>query len=255
MRSVSRRFRQRIERPFKVAEQGHLKKFRLFVPFVQGKIGLEIGGPSDVFRPGNALPVYEEALRIDNCDFSGATVWTQHSSTFVFNAQKDPGKTIVSEGSALREVADSTYDFVLSSHNLEHFANPVKALKEWQRVLKPGGALILALPYYKDIFDHRRKPTAVRHMLQDFSSGTAESDLTHLPEILEKHDLSMDLAAGTREEFHRRSLDNFSNRCLHHHVFDKQNSRELLTAVGFQVLAIDTVISPHILILAHWTKS
>jgi len=91
-------------------------------------------------------------------------------------------------------------------------------------------------------------------MLQDFSSGTAESDLTHLPEILEKHDLSMDLAAG-QEEFHRRSLDNFSNRCLHHHVFDKQNSRELLTAVGFQVLAIDTVISPHILILAHWTKS
>jgi len=38
-------------------------------------------------------------------------------------------------------------------------------------------------------------------MLQDFSSGTAESDLTHLPEILEKHDLSMDLAAGPGKSF------------------------------------------------------
>lgn len=250
MRSVYRRCLQRVERQIKITRQGHLRKFPSFLPFVQGKSGLEIGGPSDVFRKGNALPVYEEALCVDNCDFSGATVWAQHQEAFVFNSMKKPGKTIVSEGSALKEVGNAAYDFVLSSHNLEHFANPVKALKEWQRVLKPNGALILALPYYQDIFDHRRQPTSVGHMLEDFERGTGEDDLTHLPEILEKHDLSMDLPAGTKEEFHRRSLNNFSNRCLHHHVFDERNSRELLTAVGFEVLSLDTVLSPHILILA-----
>jgi ubiquinone/menaquinone biosynthesis C-methylase UbiE len=177
-------------------------------------------------------------------------VWAKHSHTFLFNTMKAPGKTILSEGSALNGVSDSTYDFVLSSHNLEHFANPVKALEEWRRVTKPGGALILALPYYKDTFDHRRQPTSVKHMLDDFEQNTSEDDLTHLSEILAKHDLTKDLPAGSKEDFHKRSLDNFSNRCLHHHVFDEQNSRELLSAVGFEALLIETVVSPHILILA-----
>ena len=252
MRSIYHRCLQRIERHIKVTKAGHLKSFKLFLPYVQGKVGLEIGGPSDVFRTGEALPVYEYASRIDNCDFSSATVWAKHTRAFYFNPSKPPGKTLVSEGSALDEVGDSTYDFVLSSHNLEHFANPVKALKEWQRVMKPGGALILALPYFKDIFDHLRRPTGVKHMLDDYEKNTSENDLTHLPEILEKHDLTKDLPAGSLEEFRKRSLDNFSNRCLHHHVFDKQNSRELLAAVGFEVLSIETVLSPHILILSRF---
>jgi SAM-dependent methyltransferase len=253
VRTVYQRCLQRLERSIKVAPQGNLKSFRLFLPYVQEKFGLEIGGPSDVFRKGGTLPVYEEAAGVDNCDFSGATVWAKHTPTFLFNPLKDPGKTIVSEGSALNGVADSTYDFVLSSHNLEHFANPVKALKEWRRVMKPDGALVLAVPYYKDTFDHRRQPTSVKHMLQDFEQNMGEDDLTHLPEILEKHDLKKDLPAGSKEDFHKRSLDNFSNRCLHHHVFDERNSRELLSAVGFEALLIETVVSPHILVLARMT--
>ena len=30
----------------------------------------------------------------------------------------------------------------------------------------------------------------------------------------------MDLPAGNLESFKQRSLNNFENRCLHHHVFD-----------------------------------
>jgi SAM-dependent methyltransferase len=250
MRSIPERILQRIERRMKVTQQGHLKSFASYLPYVQRKTGLEIGGPSDVFRKGSPVPVYEEAARVDNCDFSDSTTWSRHSQTFLFNPAKPPGKTIVSEGSALTEVADSSYDFVLSSHNLEHFANPVKALKEWQRVLKPSGALVLVLPYYKNTFDHRRLPSTVEHMLDDYKNMTGEDDLTHLPEILERHDLTKDLQAGSKEAFHKRSLENFSNRCLHHHVFDEKNSRNLLSALSFKVLSIETFISPHILILA-----
>ena len=42
----------------------------------------------------------------------------------------------------------------------------------------------------------------------------------------------MDPGVSSAEAFHRRSLDNFNNRCLHHHVFDEANSRELLTRCG-----------------------
>jgi ubiquinone/menaquinone biosynthesis C-methylase UbiE len=249
MRSVYQRCLQRLDRLLKLTREGRLKNFELYLPSIQGKKGLEIGGPSDVFRKGNALPVYEEAERVDNVDFSQTTVWAKHSAVFTFDPEKPAGSTFFCEGSALNDVSDSSYDFVLSSHNLEHFANPIKALKEWQRVLKLGGAIVLVLPYYRHTFDHRRQPTSVNHLFDDFEQDVGEDDLTHLPEILEKHDLRKDIAAGSKDDFRKRSLNNFSNRCLHHHVFDERNSRELLCRVGFDVLSLE-VLSPHICILA-----
>jgi SAM-dependent methyltransferase len=43
-------------------------------------------------------------------------------------------------------VADNTYDFVFSSHCLEHLHDPLEALQNWMRVLKPGGYIIFAIP-------------------------------------------------------------------------------------------------------------
>jgi ubiquinone/menaquinone biosynthesis C-methylase UbiE len=250
MRSIYQRCSQRFHRLLKLTREGRLKSFELYLPYIQGKKGLEIGGPSDVFRQGNALPVYKEAERVDNVDFSQTTVWAKHGAFFTFDPEKAAGSTFFCEGSYLNCIADASYDFVLSSHNLEHFANPIKALKEWMRVLKADGALVLVLPYYRDTFDHRRQPTSVDHLFNDFEQDIGENDLSHLPEILERHDLAKDTAAGSKQEFHQRSLNNFSNRCLHHHVFDKRNSRELLFRVGFEVLSLEIVLSPHICILA-----
>ena len=226
-------------------QQGRPRGFEAYLPYIQGKSGLEIGGPSGVFKESGPIPIYEEIGSLDNCDFSKSTVWAQHAEAFVFSPGKTHGNTFFCEGSALCDLPDSTYDFILSSHNLEHFANPVKALREWQRVLRSNGALILVLPYYRVTFDHRRKLTSVSHMLDDFKQNTQEDDLTHLPEILEKHDLRLDPGAGSKQDFHRRCLENFSNRCIHHHVFDEQNSSELLSKVGFKVLKVDLVLDIH----------
>ncbi len=253
MRQIVRRgfyYLHKITMRLKVMKQGRLKSFGMYLPYMKGKSGLEIGGPSRIFRRGNILPIYDEIERLDNCDFSNSTVWAKHSETFIFSQNKAPGQTLTSEGSNLVHVADSAYDFILSSHNLEHLANPVKALKEWQRVLKPAGALVLVLPYYRATFDHLRKPTSVDHMFEDFEKNTGENDLTHLPEILEKHDLTRDVEVGSIQDFQKRSLDNESNRCLHHHVFDEHNSRELISRIGFEVLSVDFALPFHLCILA-----
>lgn len=227
-----------------------IQSYPLYIPFLGGKSGLEIGGPSKTFRNRNPFPIYNEVGSLDNCDFSRDTVWANHNSQFIFSRQKPGGKVIICDGSQLTPVADSSYDFVLSSHNLEHFANPVKALMEWKRVLRPTGGLILVLPYYRNTFDHRRLPTPVAHMIDDFERNTGEDDLTHLSEILDRHDLSRDRAAGSFDNFKKRSLDNFNNRCLHHHVFDESNSRDLLSAIGFEVLAVDLARPYHLCLLA-----
>lgn len=46
------------------------------------------------------------------------------------------------------------YDFVFSSHCLEHLPNYVKALRYWKECLKPGGVLFLYLPHPKMTYWH-----------------------------------------------------------------------------------------------------
>ncbi len=46
----------------------------------------------------------------------------------------------------LATVADNSFDFVHSSHCLEHMRDPVEALQHWLRVLKPGGHLVVLVP-------------------------------------------------------------------------------------------------------------
>lgn len=233
--------------------RGRLRCHKLALSLVNQKTGLEIGGPSDIFRRWPApLPLYDYVAALDNCDFSRNTVWVQHQASYIFSTRKAPGSVICSEGSVISAVTDSSYDFILSCHNLEHFANPVKALKEWQRIGRPGGGLILVLPDHTRTFDHRRPPTPVSHMLEDFARNTQEDDLTHLPEILEAHDFTMDPGAGSMEQFQKRSLENFTNRCLHHHVFNETNSRELLEATGLKVLATERVWPNSIFLIARF---
>jgi len=61
----------------------------------------------------------------------------------------------------LAGVADECFDFVYSSHLLEHLDDPARALRNWWRVLKAGGYLILYVPE-RDLFERKRTlPSAV----------------------------------------------------------------------------------------------
>lgn len=153
--------------------------------------------------------------------------------------------------SLLGQIRDSSYDFILSSHSLEHTANPVKALKEWIRVMRPGGALILILPNYKKIVDRRRTPTTVEHMFDDFAQDSDETDLTHLEEVLRYHRGADEEENRLREELH---WDNFKHRIMHHHVFDEHNSRTLLEKCGLAVPIVERVWPHHIVILAQRSR-
>lgn len=235
------------------ALNGRVASRKAFRAAVEAKFGLEIGGPTRAFGNFGELPLYRYVAGLDNCVFSSETIWEgkrQEGQTFKYHSQKQNGFNFIREATDLHGIANETYDFLLSSHNLEHISNPVKALKEWIRVVKPAGSIIVMVPYYLRTFDHRRRPTPLAHMLEDYALDRGEDDLTHLREILDLHDLSRDPGAGSRERFHERSLRNFENRCLHHHVFDQRNSKELLQSVGLSVEIIELAKPFHIVILA-----
>lgn len=244
--------------------QGRLRCLKTAFSLVDAMCGLEIGGPTEVFKKWQTptptrgwrtpLPIYDRVGTLDNCNFSRETMWSTHDETYRFSSRKASGKVIIADGSDLSFVADNSYDFVLSSHNLEHFANPIKALKEWKRVTRTNGALILVLPDYRRTFDRHRAPTPLQHMLDDYSRNIGEDDTTHVPEVLRLHDIKWDgtLKTQSYSELYERSINNLTNRSLHHHVFDENNSAELLRAVGLEVLAVELALPYHMFFLSRW---
>ena len=207
-----------------------------------GKKGLEIGGPSNLFR--KRVPVYSAARSLDNCVFSTNTIWEgQRDDGAPFNFLPDKtGRNRVVDAVDLKGIEDSEYEFVLSCHSLEHIANPIKALRNWRRVAP--GYLVLVLPYCRDSFDHLRPITPLGHMIADFESNIGEDDLTHLPEFLELIDWSrVEVPEDTGLELSeymalvkKRSSENARHRSMHHHVFDERNAIQLVEYCGYRIL-------------------
>ncbi|HCA27494.1 MAG TPA: methyltransferase [Betaproteobacteria bacterium] len=219
-------------------------------------VGLEIGGPSGVFQRSGILPIYSMINRLDNCNFSDQTTWEgtiNEGMTFQYDVNRAPGRQYISEASDLQDIPSATYDFLLSSHVIEHVANPLQALSEWIRVLSNEGILILLVPHKEGTFDHKRPVTSFDHLIADVENNTKEDDRTHLPEILAFHDLERDPAAGSLETFKQRSEKNVENRCLHHHVFDTALTIRLLSHMNLQIHAIENALPFHIIAIAQKT--
>lgn len=221
--------------------------YRQLEPFFQGKVGLEIGGPTGKFRRSGLLPVYAVASRIDNCNFSNNTIFEgriKEGDTFHFDKRCAPGHQYIAEATDLAAIASASYDFVLSSHTLEHVANPLLAVSEWTRVLKEDGLFVLVLPHRDGTFDHNRPVTSLAHLIQDFQQERTEADLTHLEEAVRLHDLATDPHVSDLDSFREMSERNMENRRLHHHVFDTRLAVEVVHHLGLQILAVE-VFKPY----------
>jgi SAM-dependent methyltransferase len=200
---------------------------------LRGAVALEPGGPSRWFGRFGELPVYPRLAALDILDYSEQTLWS--------GGPRRPSvqrRTLIGEASRLDGVADGAYDALLASHVLEHLANPLGALAEWQRVVRPGGHVLLVMPHRDGTFDHRRPVTSLEHLREDSEQETGEDDMTHLAEILELHDLERDPGAASRESFEARCRDNASIRAMHHHVFDSRSTTLMCAAAGLDVVAM-----------------
>jgi ADP-heptose:LPS heptosyltransferase/predicted SAM-dependent methyltransferase len=96
------------------------------VPYIRGK-GIDVGcGPNKIFP---------YVVGVD----SGI-------DTELFNIEMKPD-VVCDDACDLSFIDDADLDFVFSSHLLEHIQDTAKALKEWWRVIKVGGYLVLYLPH------------------------------------------------------------------------------------------------------------
>lgn len=63
-----------------------------------------------------------------------------------FNAEAAKAATLQTGDAMALSFADETFDFIFSYHALEHIDDPVKALQEMRRVMKPGAGFWIGTP-------------------------------------------------------------------------------------------------------------
>lgn len=141
-------------------------------------------------------------------------------------------------------LADHTLDYLCSSHVLEHLADPIAALHEWHRVLRPGGCLYLVVPDRRFTFDEPRPVTPIEHLLRDFTEGaTFERNEPHIDEFVFQTDWSRlhpEIQVEQRAEHqhqvrngYRRDLAAGRSIDIHFHTFTPESLDGLLRESGF----------------------
>jgi ubiquinone/menaquinone biosynthesis C-methylase UbiE len=218
----------------------------------QNQVGLEVGGPSELFNFKSAFPIYLFAKMIDGVNFSNHTLWEgeiKQGNLYSYYKNKK-GFQFIGEASELNNVNDASYDFVLSCHSLEHVANPIKALKDWHRVIKQHGRLVLVLPNKEFTFDHNRPITSLEHLIEDFNNNTTESDTTHFEEVIALHDFTYDAFVKSKEDLIKRTAANIENRAVHHHVFNLELIKAMLGYCGFEMIHQQTYPPFHLVSVA-----
>lgn len=82
-------------------------------------------------------------------------------------------------------VEDNCYDFVHSSHCLEHLNNPNQALENWIRICRPGGYLVIMVPD-EDLYEQGVFPSTFNQgHLYSFTIKKTHSWNTHSLNLLD----------------------------------------------------------------------
>lgn len=132
--------------------------------YLDGLRGVEIGGASH-----NPF-----GLNTFNIDYTASTD-TPFKQAELESTGRFLPVDIVATADELPLLAESV-DFVVSSHVLEHLPDPIKTLKEWYRVIRPGGYIFMIVPHRDRTFDRNRPRTTLaepirRHELGEFPAA------------------------------------------------------------------------------------
>ena len=205
-----------------------LGRVALAEAFIRGE-GIEVGAFN------SPLPV-PEGVRVRYVDIAPAEELEGHVEEF---RGRERGleivrPDIVDDAQTLATVEDESQDFVIACHIIEHTEDPIGAVGNWLRVLKPGGILFVAIPDKRFTFDVEREATTFEHLLRDHEEGPAWSREGHYEEVAR---LVMGVGDERRvREFAEQNREHVGH--THFHVWTQAGMFEMMAAlrnrVGFE---------------------
>jgi SAM-dependent methyltransferase len=223
------------------------REYREIRPFVKNltrTTALEIGGPSWIFK--TKIPVYRylRQLKLLQPPLQRSAA-EMESASYYWLFRKGERYT----GEATRTgFNNSSFSLILNSHVLEHIANPIRALREWYRILEPNGYVFTVVPSPEGTFDQDRPITTFDHILADYRTRKDEDDKSHIEEIVLLTRLDIVKSIQSVDFFYDRCKNNVELRYMHHHVFDLKLLKNLFVFCRFHICFADTFPSGHFII-------
>lgn len=156
---------------------------------------------------------------------------------------------IVADGFSLQTIAAGSQDFVIANHVLEHSPNPIQALVNWARVVRPGGVVFVTVPIGSACFDRGRPETSINHIVEDYRLVASEQ-LTEFAERNVAHYrewVAISVPNAARDEGrvpNEMSLSNVTREAaalaaareeIHFHVFSVASFQQLLETTAREV--------------------
>ena len=181
--------------------------------FLAGR-GLEIGA---LHRP-LSLPPGTRADYLDKESLDTLVAWYPEVSGI-------QPSDIIDDGEHLSKVPDGAYDFIVANHFFEHTEDPFATLKNFVRVLRPGGRIFMAIPDKRWTFDRDRPATPLDHILADHRDGPEISRRVHYEEWLSVVKNVPADALAPEVERHIRERVN-----IHFHVWTIEEMAEMFLA-------------------------
>ncbi|WP_293336587.1 methyltransferase domain-containing protein [Microcoleus sp. CAWBG58] len=130
---------------------------------------------------------------------------------------------IVDNGETLSSIANNSWDFVIANHMIEHCQNPIGALENFLRVVKPGGIVYMGVPDKRYIFDVDRPMTSLDHLIRDYKEGPEWSKVSHYEEYVRLVEKFPQEQVFARQQ----ALINI-DYSIHFHVWTSETFSELL---------------------------
>jgi len=207
-------------------------KFSNVIEILNNKKGIEFGGPTELFQePRHNMLLYPYVI-LDGGNLYEDNFF-QEKITNVFSYSNKIGAQIKVDCANVDDIKNikDKYDFVVTSHVIEHIANPIKAIKSWSdNILVSGGYILSVIPDYRYCFDRKRPITSIEHIVSDYNNNVNEDDKTHIEEQKSMHDWTY----GGHKDFYKLCENNGKTRVVHHHTFTPETVELLFIKAGLK---------------------
>jgi len=170
--------------------------------------GIEIGALSNPLKVPSSVKVrYLDRMSVSDLE-------KQYPEVKSYPLRVD----IIDDGETLGTIRDTSQDFVIANHFLEHCQNPIKAVVNFVRILRDGGILFLSLPDRRYMFDKKREVTSFDHLVRDYTEGPEQSRSEHLRDWVINVEQIRD-EEQIQRQVHELSRTDYS---IHYHVWTQR---------------------------------